>query len=50
MPITEARTFGHQEVVDYLEHWEANHTNESTVEDELSIRKKVSEQSVPLPQ
>jgi glutaminase len=50
MPITEARTFGHQEVVDCLEQWEVNHTNESTEEDELVIRKKVSEQSVPLPQ
>jgi len=50
MPITEARTFGHQEVVDYLEQWEANHTNESTEDNELAIRKTVSEQSVPLPQ
>jgi hypothetical protein len=50
MPITEARTFGHQEVVDYLEQWEVNHTNESTEENEHVIRKKVSEQSVPLPQ
>jgi hypothetical protein len=26
-----------------------NHTNESSEEDELAIRKNVSEQSVPLP-
>ena len=50
MPITEARTFGHQKVVDYLQQWEATHTDESIEEEELAIRKQASEQSVPLPQ
>jgi hypothetical protein len=50
MPITEARTFGHEKVVEYLQQWEANHTNEASEEEELAIRKQVSEQSVPLPQ
>jgi hypothetical protein len=50
MPVTEARTFGHQKVVDYLQQWEATHMEESNEEEELAIRKQASEQSVPLPQ
>jgi hypothetical protein len=44
LPITEARTFGHQKVVDYLTMWEATH-NEQPEEAEL-----LSQESVPLPQ
>lgn len=44
LPITEARTFGHQKVVDYLMLWEATH-KEQPEEAEL-----VSQESVPLPQ
>ncbi|KDR14351.1 glutaminase liver isoform, mitochondrial isoform X2 [Zootermopsis nevadensis] len=49
MPITEATTFGHQKVVDYLRLWEATHTEHSEQAEEIPIRKQASEESVPLP-
>jgi hypothetical protein len=44
LPITEARTFGHQKVVEYLEHWEATH------QEQPQDAEGASEPSVPLPQ
>jgi hypothetical protein len=49
MPITEARTFGHQKVVDYLQRWEATHNEHSEDVEEVPMRKHASEESVPLP-
>jgi hypothetical protein len=49
MPITEATTFGHQKVVDYLRLWDETHTEHSEQAEEIPIRKHASEESVPLP-
>jgi hypothetical protein len=44
LPITEAKTFGHQKVVDYLKLWEATH------KEQLEEAELASQESVPLPQ
>ncbi|XP_069678114.1 glutaminase liver isoform, mitochondrial isoform X3 [Periplaneta americana] len=50
MPISEARTFGHQKVVEYLDNWDATHQEKVVETEEPLIRKPPTEERVPLPQ
>jgi hypothetical protein len=47
--VTEATTFGHKKIVDYLQLWEAMHTKHSEQAEEIPIKKHATEESVPLP-
>jgi hypothetical protein len=47
--MTEAKTFGHQKVVDYLQLWETMNMKQSEEAKVLPPRQCTSEESVPLP-
>ena len=48
-PKTEAQTFGHNDVVEYLEQWEIAH-EQKIKEEEAQMNSSKADESVPLPQ
>ncbi|PSN58059.1 hypothetical protein C0J52_02050 [Blattella germanica] len=49
MPITEARTFGHEKIVEYLESWESSQEEKKPEEPETIPSTTLTDESVPLP-